>query len=40
MELKKRFFGIRKILSFDHPFFADAIDRIYHSTINHLSTVV
>jgi hypothetical protein len=39
-EIKKKFSAIRKLLSLDHPFFADAIDKVYHATINHLSAVV
>lgn len=39
-DIKKRFSGLRKLLCLDHPFFADAIDKVYHATINHLSAVV
>lgn len=39
-EIKKKFSALRKLLSLDHPFFADAIDKVYHATINHLSAVV
>ena len=37
--IKKSFFMIKKVLSFKHPFFADAIDKMYHATINSLSEV-
>ena len=30
---------IKKVLSFKHPFFAEAIDKMYHATINSLSEV-
>lgn len=33
-ELKKGLFALKKMVSLDHPFFCEAIDRVYHSTIN------
>jgi tetratricopeptide (TPR) repeat protein len=37
--IKNSFFMLRKVMSFDHPFFAEAIDKVYHSTINSLATI-
>ena len=34
--IKKSFFMVKKVLSLKHPFFADAIDKVYHATINSL----
>jgi len=30
---------MRKKLHFNHPYFAEAIDKLYHATINYLSEV-
>ena len=35
--VKHAFFKMRKVLHFNHPFFAEAIDKVYHATINSLA---
>lgn len=37
LSIKKEFFVLRKIVSIEHPYFAEAIDKVYHATINSLT---